>query len=101
MITEYFWPLLNDMDLEDMCLQQDGVTSHTPNVKQATIDELWFMLEIRQKLGWTSGSLPVVAVQKKPSIHNGIECSLKGIKNFFFFLIWHEHPKSSKVEDVF
>ena len=29
MITEYFWPQLNDMDLEDMCFQQDGATSHT------------------------------------------------------------------------
>ena len=32
MITEYFWPQLDDMDLEDMWFQQDGATSHTANV---------------------------------------------------------------------
>ena len=26
MITEYFWPQLDDMDLEDMWFQQDGAT---------------------------------------------------------------------------
>ena len=29
---EYFWPQLDDMDLEDMWFQQDGATSHTANV---------------------------------------------------------------------
>ena len=37
MITEYFWPRLDDMDLENMWFQQDGATSHTSN---ATIDLL-------------------------------------------------------------
>ena len=32
MITEYFWPQLDDMDLEDMYFQQDDATSHTANV---------------------------------------------------------------------
>ena len=32
MITEYFWPQLDDMDLEDMWFQQDGATCHTGNV---------------------------------------------------------------------
>ena len=32
-ITEYFWPQLDDMDLEDMWLQQNGTTSHTANVR--------------------------------------------------------------------
>ena len=32
MITEYFWPQLDDMDLEDMWFQQNGATSHTANV---------------------------------------------------------------------
>ena len=32
MITEYFWPQLDDMDLEDMWFQQNGATSHTENV---------------------------------------------------------------------
>ena len=32
LITEYFWPQLDQMDLEDMWFQQDGVTSHTANV---------------------------------------------------------------------
>ena len=32
MITEYFWPQLDDMDLEDMWFQQDGATSHKANV---------------------------------------------------------------------
>ena len=31
-ITEYFWPQLDDMDLEDMWYQQEGATSHTANV---------------------------------------------------------------------
>ena len=29
MITEYFWPQLDGMDLENMCFQQDGASSHT------------------------------------------------------------------------
>lgn len=37
MITEYFWPELDDMDLDNMWFQQDGATSHTANV---TIDLL-------------------------------------------------------------
>ena len=32
MITEYFWPQLDDIDLEDMWFQQVGATSHTANV---------------------------------------------------------------------
>ena len=32
MITEYFWPQLDDMDLEDMWFQQDGATSYAANV---------------------------------------------------------------------
>ena len=32
MITQYFWPQLDDMDLEDMWFEQDGATSHTANV---------------------------------------------------------------------
>ena len=32
MKTEYFWPQLDDMDLEDMWFQQDAVTSPTANV---------------------------------------------------------------------
>ena len=32
MITEYFRHQLDDMDLDDMWLQQDGATSHTANV---------------------------------------------------------------------
>ena len=32
MRSEYFWPQLDDMDLEDMWFQQNGVTSHTANV---------------------------------------------------------------------
>ena len=32
MITEYFWPQLADMDLQDMWFQQEGATSHTANV---------------------------------------------------------------------
>ena len=32
MITEYFWPQLDDMHLEDMWFQQDDATSHTANV---------------------------------------------------------------------
>lgn len=37
MITDYFWPELEDMDLDDMWFQQDGATSHTAH---ATIDLL-------------------------------------------------------------
>lgn len=29
MITEFLWPQLDGMDLEDMWYQQDGATSHT------------------------------------------------------------------------
>ena len=32
MITEYFWPQLDAMDLKDMWSQQDAATSHTANV---------------------------------------------------------------------
>ena len=32
MITEYFWPKLYDMEMEDIWFQQDGATSHTANV---------------------------------------------------------------------
>ena len=32
MITEYFWPQSDDMDLEDMWRQQGDATSHTANV---------------------------------------------------------------------
>ena len=32
MITEYFWPQLDDMDLEDMWFQQEGATSYAANV---------------------------------------------------------------------
>ena len=46
MITEYFWPQVDDMELEDMWFQQDDAASHTANVKSmvyankpATIDE--------------------------------------------------------------
>ena len=31
MIIEYFWPQMDDMDLEDMWFQQNGATSHTTN----------------------------------------------------------------------
>ena len=37
MISEYFWPKLDDVDLEDMWFQQDGAKSHTVN---ATINLL-------------------------------------------------------------
>ena len=29
MITEYFWPELEDIDLDDMWFQQDGDANHT------------------------------------------------------------------------
>ena len=32
MITEYFWPQLDDLDLENMWFQQEGATSRTANV---------------------------------------------------------------------
>ena len=32
MITEYFWPQLDDMGLEDKWLQSDGAASHPANV---------------------------------------------------------------------
>ena len=32
MVSEYFWPQLNGMNLEYMLFQQDGTTSHTANV---------------------------------------------------------------------
>ena len=32
MITEYFWPQLDDMDLQDIWFQHDGATGHTANV---------------------------------------------------------------------
>lgn len=37
MITDYFWPELEDMDLTNMWFQHDGATSHTAHV---TIDLL-------------------------------------------------------------
>ena len=37
MITNFLWPILNHMDLDDMWFQQDGATCHTAN---ATIDIL-------------------------------------------------------------
>lgn len=32
MITDYFWPELDGLDITDMWFQQDGATSHTANV---------------------------------------------------------------------
>ena len=29
MINEFLWPELKDMDVDDVCLQQDGATCHT------------------------------------------------------------------------
>ena len=37
MITDLFWPKLNDMDVEGMWLTQDGATCHTAD---ATMDIL-------------------------------------------------------------
>lgn len=37
MITDFFWPKLNDMDVDDMWFQQDGATCHTAD---ATMDIL-------------------------------------------------------------
>ena len=38
MITGYFWPQSDDMDLEHMWFQQDGPTSHTVNVTINLLD---------------------------------------------------------------
>ena len=38
MITEYFWPQLDDMDFEDMWFQHDGGTSHTANVTMKLLE---------------------------------------------------------------
>lgn len=37
MITDFLWPILNDMDVDDMWIQQDGATCHTAD---ATMDVL-------------------------------------------------------------
>ena len=29
MINEFLWPELEDMNVDDVCFQQDGATSHT------------------------------------------------------------------------
>ena len=39
MITEYFWPQLDDMVLEDMWFQQGDVTSHTANLLETKFGE--------------------------------------------------------------
>lgn len=39
MITEFVWPELDGMDLDDMWFQQDGATSHTANVTLELLQE--------------------------------------------------------------
>ena len=56
MLTEYFWPPLDDMDLEDMWLQQDGATSHTPNVTINLLETL-FGESIISRNSWSVGRL--------------------------------------------
>lgn len=38
-ITEFLWPQLNGMDMEDMWFQQDGATSHTARETIALLQE--------------------------------------------------------------
>jgi transposase len=39
MITNFLWPALNDMDVEEMWFQQDGATCHTANATMALLNE--------------------------------------------------------------
>lgn len=39
MIADFFWPEINDMDLEEMWFQQDGATSHTTRPVLALLQE--------------------------------------------------------------
>ena len=64
MITEYFWPQLDDIDLEDMWFQQDGATSHTANV---TINLLETKFEEREITKWSASVLRFDAVRLFPA----------------------------------
>lgn len=39
MITDFFWPELDDMDLDDIWFQQDGATSHTAVLSRDLLQE--------------------------------------------------------------
>jgi len=39
MITDFFWPAIEDHDLDDMWFQQDGATSHTTRPIMALLRE--------------------------------------------------------------
>ena len=39
MITNFLWPELNAMDVEDLWFQQDGATCHTANATMALLNE--------------------------------------------------------------
>ena len=38
MTTDFFWPKLNDMDVNDMWFQQDDVTCHTADATMHILD---------------------------------------------------------------
>lgn len=39
MITDFFWPTLNDMDVDDMWFQRDGATCHTADATMNILHE--------------------------------------------------------------
>ena len=104
MITEYVWPQLDDMDLENMCLQQGGATSHTANV---TINLLKAKFEERViarngPVGWPPRSCDLTPLDyflwgyiksMVKSIMNFIRISNVKLQQYRLISVW----KSSKI----
>ena len=72
MITEYFWPQLDAMYLEDMRFQQDGATGHTANI---TINLLETKLhKYRPIYAWKSSKIEF-SVWNSERVHSFIMAS--------------------------
>ena len=52
MITEYFWPQLDDMDLQDMWFQQNVATSHSANVTINLLETKFRVISRNGPVGW-------------------------------------------------
>ena len=54
MITDFLWPEIEDMDLDDMWFQQDGTTCHTAIETMALLREKFYghVISCRGDVNW-------------------------------------------------
>ena len=58
MITNFLWPELNGMDVEDVWFQQDGATCHSANATMALLNEKFpgCIISRNSEVNWPSRS---------------------------------------------